>query len=199
MPTDPARTCLECGAELPAGTAPGQCPNCLLGLGLAAAEGEDRGRRTEVGGQKSEGSQRCATADRPNADASALGTRQAQPITHHSSLVTQFGDYELLEEIGRGGMGVVYRARQKSLDRIVAVKLLLFGLHAPPESVKRFRAEAVATAALQHPNIVAIHEVGVCEGQHFLVMDFVEGRSLATVDCGFRISDLGFPAGLRAT
>jgi len=88
-------------------------------------------------------------------------------------------------------MGVVYRARQKSLDRIVALKLLLFGPHAPPESVKRFRAEAVATAALQHPNIVAIHEVGCCAGQHFLAMDFVAGPSLAKVisDFGFRISD----------
>jgi serine/threonine protein kinase len=101
------------------------------------------------------------------------------------------GDYELVEEIGHGGMGVVYRARQKSLDRIVALKLLLFGPHAPPESVKRFRAEAVATAALQHPNIVAIHEVGCCAGQHFLAMDFVAGPSLAKVisDFGFRISD----------
>jgi serine/threonine-protein kinase len=63
----------------------------------------------------------------------------------------------------------------KNLDRIVALKMLLFGPHAPPESVKRFRAEAVATAALQHPHIVAIHEVGFCEGQHFIAMDYVEG------------------------
>jgi serine/threonine-protein kinase len=96
-----------------------------------------------------------------------------------------------LEEIGHGGMGVVYRARQKSLDRMVALKMLLFGPHAPPESVKRFRAEAVATAALQHPNIVAIHEVGFCEGQHFIAMDYVEGRHLGQVisDFGFRISN----------
>jgi WD40 repeat protein/predicted Ser/Thr protein kinase len=103
----------------------------------------------------------------------------ASCVADHSSLPRSFGDYELLEEIGHGGMGIVYRARQKSLDRIVALKLLLFGPHAPPESVKRFRAEAVATAALQHPNIVAIHEVGFCEGQHFIAMDFVEGQSLS--------------------
>jgi WD40 repeat protein/serine/threonine protein kinase len=102
-------------------------------------------------------------------------------ITDHQSPITPgaFGDYELLEEIGHGGMGVVYKARQKSLDRIVALKLLLFGLHSPPASVKRFRAEAVATAALQHPNIVAIHDVGFCEGQHFIAMDYVEGPCLS--------------------
>jgi len=76
---------------------------------------------------------------------------------------------------GHPRMGVVYKARQKSLDRIVVLKMLLLGSHAPPESVKRIRAEAVATAALQHPNIVAIHEVGLHQGQHFLVMDFVAG------------------------
>jgi WD40 repeat protein/predicted Ser/Thr protein kinase len=91
----------------------------------------------------------------------------------------RFGDYILEREVAHGGMGVVYRARQVSLDRTVAVKLLLLGRYSSAESIERFRREAQSAAALRHPNIVAIHEIDECAGQHFIAMEFVEGRNLA--------------------
>jgi eukaryotic-like serine/threonine-protein kinase len=90
-----------------------------------------------------------------------------------------FGNHELLEELGRGGMGVVHRARQLHLNRIVALKRLLHGPSSRPEDVARFRAEAASAARLSHPNVVAVHDVGEVDGQPFLVMQYVEGTTLA--------------------
>src|SRR2546422_987070 len=92
----------------------------------------------------------------------------------------QFGDYELLEELGHGGMGVVYRARHAKLDRLVASKMLLLGQFSSEQAVQRFQREARAAAGVRHPNIVAIHDIGQVEGQHYLTMEFVQGRSLSS-------------------
>ncbi len=91
----------------------------------------------------------------------------------------EFGDYELLTEIARGGMGVVFKARQKRANRIVALKMILSGGLADEEEVRRFYTEAEAAANLDHPNIVPVYDVGQVNGQHYFSMGFVDGKSLS--------------------
>jgi serine/threonine-protein kinase len=97
---------------------------------------------------------------------------------HAMTLPRAFANYELLEEIGRGGMGVVYRARHRSLNADVAVKMIRSSQLATSEEVRRFYQEARAAAGLHHSHIVKVHDVGECEGQHYLTMDLVDGPTL---------------------
>jgi WD40 repeat protein/serine/threonine protein kinase len=110
---------------------------------------------------------------------SGLETEPVEEGGANKSHLGRFGNYELLDEVGHGGMGVVYRARDLTLNREVALKLMLAGQFAGEREVKRFRSEAQAAARLDHPNIVPIYEFGELEGRPFLSMGFVDGTTLA--------------------
>ena len=158
------RACERCGAPLGRHLGEGLCSRCIARYSLLGPE---------TGGPEKTVTEAGATIDSEGLN----GGRDSTGVGPVSK--TRFGDYELLEEIAHGGMGVVYRARQISLKRIVAVKMLLFGQFAGKAAFDRFRAEAETAARLQHPNIVAVHEIGETGGQPYFSMDYVAGRNLA--------------------
>jgi tRNA A-37 threonylcarbamoyl transferase component Bud32 len=149
--SDERRACAECGGPLPADGT--QCPTCLLHLGLEAREGPTVTTSTRRG-------------------STAVSIDELRPL---------FPQLEILELVGEGGMGAVYRARQPKLQRLVAVKILSRELSADPAFAQRFLREGQALARLQHPNIVALHDFGEVDGYYFLVMEYADGLNLRQI------------------
>ena len=155
-----SNVCGKCGAKIPNDARQGVCPACLLETGLGLLD--DGGVETPTRARRP-----CAVRKHGTAPA--------------AKMLADFGDYELLGEIGRGGQGIVYRAHQKSLNRTVALKVIGLGPWATEAHLKRFRREAEAAANLDHPFIVPIYEVGERDGHCYFSMKFVEGGQLDEV------------------
>src|SRR5258706_2516176 len=156
MSTESKPVCPQCGTSLPPNSPTGLCPRCLMAMNMAT--------QTDVAGE--------------------TGSPRAKPVSPlpnappPDAIAKFFPQLEIIECLGRGGMGVVYEARQPRLNRLVALKILAPEREQDPEFAGRFEKEAQALARLSHPNIVTIHDFGQAGGMYYLLMEFVDGVTL---------------------